>query len=73
MLAAGAELPPVCGLQLLDLAAIGDPQGLIAARYDLQPGSAYLIRPDQYVAARWRKPTVQCIEQALKRAKGVEK
>ena len=31
-----------------------DSQGCVAQRYDLQPGTTYLIRPDQHVAARWR-------------------
>jgi 3-(3-hydroxy-phenyl)propionate hydroxylase len=28
--------------------------GLVAKRYDARPGTVYLIRPDQHVAARWR-------------------
>lgn len=31
-----------------------DAQGLLAQRYDGQPGTTYLIRPDHHVAARWR-------------------
>ena len=31
-----------------------DAQGLVASRYDGKPGTCYLIRPDQHVAARWR-------------------
>lgn len=43
---------------------------LLRRRYDLRPGSAYLIRPDQYVAARWRKPAAEGVRQAIRRAKG---
>ena len=32
-----------------------DHQGLFAKRYDAQPGSAWLVRPDQHVSARWRQ------------------
>ncbi|MCB2035931.1 MAG: FAD-dependent oxidoreductase [Ottowia sp.] len=31
-----------------------DTKGCVAQRYDLKPGTTYLARPDQHVAARWR-------------------
>jgi 3-(3-hydroxy-phenyl)propionate hydroxylase len=34
-----------------------DPSGLLASRLDAAPGTAYLIRPDQYICARWREPS----------------
>jgi 3-(3-hydroxy-phenyl)propionate hydroxylase len=34
---------------------IQDTHGVLAQRYDAQPGTVYLIRPDQHVAARWRQ------------------
>jgi 3-(3-hydroxy-phenyl)propionate hydroxylase len=49
---------------------IPDSSGLIAQRYDATPGTAYLIRPDQHVAARWRAPTPAKVAAALARAKG---
>ncbi|MEZ5500255.1 MAG: FAD-dependent oxidoreductase [Steroidobacteraceae bacterium] len=62
------ELPP--GIARLDIAdAAGDAQ-LIGDRYDLSPGSASLIRPDQYVAARWRKPDTKRIARAWQTATG---
>ena len=33
---------------------VEDREGLLARRYDAQPGTCYLIRPDQHIAARWR-------------------
>lgn len=48
-----------------------DAGGLIKKRYDLRPGSACLIRPDQYVAARWRNPTTDAVRGAVERAMGV--
>jgi len=60
----------------LDLVAVGpgadlaDEQGLLAQRYDLQPGSAYLLRPDQHVCARWRTPSPALLRNALLRATG---
>ena len=45
-----------------------DSQGLLAARYDGRPGTCYLIRPDQYVAARWRRFDAAKIRAALARA-----
>ncbi len=41
---------------------------LAARRYDAQPGTVYLLRPDQHVCARWRQPTAQHIRAALDRA-----
>ena len=47
-----------------------DSTGLLARRYDAKPGTVYLIRPDQYVAARWRAFDAGKIERALHRATG---
>jgi len=58
--------------EVVDLAAMKTaPLELPCQRYDLLPGSAYLIRPDQYVAARWREPTPERVAQAMRRAKGL--
>ena len=43
---------------------------LLAKRYDAQPGTAYLIRPDRYVAARWRRPDPGAVRAAVARATG---
>jgi 3-(3-hydroxy-phenyl)propionate hydroxylase len=45
-----------------------DKKGLAAQRCDGQDGTTYLIRPDQYVAGRWRKLDDSTIWSALKRA-----
>jgi 3-(3-hydroxy-phenyl)propionate hydroxylase len=45
-----------------------DVEGLVAQRLDGQPGTAYLIRPDQHVAARWRQPDEAGVRAALARA-----
>jgi 3-(3-hydroxy-phenyl)propionate hydroxylase len=42
-----------------------DCDGLIAKRYDMQPGTAYLLRPDQHVCARWRQVTVEKLQAAF--------
>jgi 3-(3-hydroxy-phenyl)propionate hydroxylase len=47
-----------------------DFEGHAEHRYDAQPGTAYLLRPDQHVAARWRAPDVDAIRAALARAQG---
>jgi 3-(3-hydroxy-phenyl)propionate hydroxylase len=44
-----------------------DAEGLLAQRYDGQPGTVYLIRPDQHVAARWRRFDLAAIQAALRR------
>lgn len=45
-------------------------EGLAAERLALSPGAAVLVRPDHYVAARWKAATASDIEAALIRAKG---
>ncbi len=49
---------------------VDDAQGLVARRYDARPGTAYLIRPDQHVAARWRHVDLAAVQAALARATG---
>ena len=49
---------------------VDDPQGLVARRYDALPGTAYLVRPDQHVAARWRGVDLAAVQAALARATG---
>jgi len=55
---------PACG----GLPAIEDRDGLLARRCDAQPGTCYLIRPDQHVAARWRTLDPAAVRAALRRA-----
>ncbi len=50
--------------------ALIDHQGLVAQRYDLRPGSAVLLRPDQHLCARWRAPTAAQVNAAIARALG---
>ncbi|MEJ7927444.1 FAD-dependent oxidoreductase [Sphingobium sp. AN641] len=59
-----------CGATVLDVAETDEVPDLLIERWDLTPGSAYLIRPDQYVAARWRKPSAEEVDRAILRAKG---
>jgi len=49
---------------------IADRDGAVAARYGAAPGSAYLIRPDTHVCARWRKASPESIPAALSTALG---
>jgi 3-(3-hydroxy-phenyl)propionate hydroxylase len=44
-----------------------DTKGVLKARYDGQPGTVYLIRPDQHVAARWRQFDAGQVQAAMRR------
>ena len=50
--------------------ALHDEQGLAARRYDARPGTCVLVRPDQHVAARWRRFEPAAVAAALARAQG---
>jgi 3-(3-hydroxy-phenyl)propionate hydroxylase len=63
--AAGGSAP-------LALSWVEDKEGLVARRFDARPGTAYLIRPDQHVAARWRRFDAGAVRAALARATGLE-
>ncbi len=47
-----------------------DARGLAARRLDARPGTSYLLRPDQHVCARWRRPDEAGVRAALQRACG---
>ena len=49
-----------------------DSEGLLAQRLAAEPGTVYLLRPDQHICARWRSANAQAdqVRQALARAHG---
>lgn len=58
-----SALPQV---QLLQVGTdVLDTQGLLTKRLDAQPGTAYLVRPDQHVCARWRSLDEAAVHAAL--------
>ncbi|MEZ5894044.1 MAG: FAD-dependent oxidoreductase [Parvularculaceae bacterium] len=75
----GLNLPPKIEVDGIPVAvkAIGearslsDNDGALRKRYDMQPGTAYLFRPDQHVAARWRAYSGEKLEDSVRRAVGM--
>jgi 3-(3-hydroxy-phenyl)propionate hydroxylase len=68
---AGVQAGPLCARVLAIGTDIVDVKGLVASRYDAAPGTTYLIRPDQHVAARWRRFDAGAIAAALGKACGL--
>ena len=53
-----------------EVRVIEDAEELVQQRYDGQPGTVYLLRPDQHVAARWRTPRLVDVFEGVARAQG---
>ena len=58
------------GEECTDVRVIEDAEGLLRHRFDAAPGTVYLLRPDQHVAARWRAPRLVEVLEGLVRAQG---
>ncbi len=66
-----AGVAPLCVLAddtACSLPYVVDVQGLAARRCDARPGTVYLLRPDQHVAARWRTFDAEAVHRAWRRA-----
>ncbi len=72
LLSFGPAAPVTAGTITAQVLQVGkdivDRQGVLTQRYDGQPGTVYLIRPDQHVAARWRQFDAALVRAALCRA-----
>ena len=49
-----------------------DVEGVFAQRYDARPGTSWLVRPDQHLAARFRDVDAAALAGALRRSLGWE-
>jgi 3-(3-hydroxy-phenyl)propionate hydroxylase len=72
LLSFGPARPVRAGGLTADVLEVGrdvdDARGLLTQRYDGRPGTVYLVRPDQHVAARWRTFDEEQVRQAMCRA-----
>ncbi|MBA3777626.1 MAG: hypothetical protein H0X11_14535 [Betaproteobacteria bacterium] len=68
--AVSCRIVQVGGGAQTDRTVILDETGLVARRYEGQPGTSYLLRPDQHVCARWRAFDANAVRGAIARATG---
>jgi 3-(3-hydroxy-phenyl)propionate hydroxylase len=71
--AVASQLPPGVRMLCVSRAAdadITDPGGQLHRRYAGSPGTTYLVRPDQHIAARWRRFDAEALAAAHARACG---
>ncbi|MGO4525848.1 FAD-dependent oxidoreductase [Microvirga sp. 2MCAF35] len=67
------ETAPPTGKRVLVIGQdLIDQEGFFARRFDATPGSTYLVRPDQHLAARWRRMTPEAIARASRRMKNMD-
>jgi 3-(3-hydroxy-phenyl)propionate hydroxylase len=66
----GMDIADCPSIRIGPSAPLRDPAGQFAKRYDISEGAAYLVRPDGYVAARFKKPTAVAVHAAIARASG---
>jgi 3-(3-hydroxy-phenyl)propionate hydroxylase len=78
LLAIDAAAPPELtvegiGIETVSVSTTDDPSGAIAERFlGGAPCAVYLLRPDQHVAARWKRFDASMVEAALRRTIGKE-
>jgi 3-(3-hydroxy-phenyl)propionate hydroxylase len=58
----------VGGMPVAGAIRVDDSEGLVSARYDGNPGTCYLFRPDQHVCARWRDFDLRSVRESIARA-----
>jgi len=61
-------VPAGVSVQHAGVDIVEDSEGLLAQRFDARAGTAYLLRPDQHVAARWRHFNHHAVRAAMLRA-----